>query len=35
MSDTGVGISEDKLKQLGTPFFSTKNEGTGLGLTQV
>ena len=35
MSDTGVGIAEDKLKLLGTPFFSTKSEGTGLGLTQV
>ncbi|HZG73315.1 MAG TPA: ATP-binding protein [Chondromyces sp.] len=35
VSDTGVGIPEDKLKMLGTPFFSTKNEGTGLGLTQV
>ncbi|HZG73121.1 MAG TPA: ATP-binding protein [Chondromyces sp.] len=35
VSDTGIGISEEKLKLLGTPFFSTKSEGTGLGLTQV
>lgn len=35
VSDTGVGVPEDKLKMLGTPFFSTKIEGTGLGLTQV
>lgn len=35
VSDTGVGVPEDKLKILGTPFFSTKSEGTGLGLTQV
>ncbi|MCM3587827.1 ATP-binding protein [Mesobacillus maritimus] len=35
VSDTGVGISEDKVKMLGTPFFSTKSDGTGLGLTQV
>lgn len=35
VSDTGVGVSEDKLKMLGTPFFSTKSDGTGLGLTQV
>jgi two-component system, sporulation sensor kinase A len=35
VSDTGVGIGEDQLKLLGTPFFSTKSEGTGLGLTQV
>ncbi|WP_121614459.1 two-component system sensor histidine kinase NtrB [Mesobacillus foraminis] len=33
--DTGVGISEDLLKKLGTPFLTTKSEGTGLGLTQV
>ena len=34
VSDTGVGVAEDKFKILGTPFFSTKIEGTGLGLTQ-
>lgn len=35
VSDTGVGIPEDKIKMLGIPFFSSKSEGTGLGLTQV
>lgn len=35
ISDTGVGIPEEKLQMLGTPFFSTKEEGTGMGLTQV
>lgn len=32
--DEGVGIPEDNLKQLGTPFFTTKrgSEGMGLGL---
>lgn len=35
LSDTGVGIPPDKLKTLGTPFYSTKADGTGLGLTQV
>ncbi|WP_047152810.1 ATP-binding protein [Aneurinibacillus tyrosinisolvens] len=35
VSDTGVGIPEDELKMLGTPFFSNKSDGTGLGLTQV
>nr|WP_263327432.1 ATP-binding protein [Neobacillus sp. Marseille-Q6967] len=35
ISDTGEGIPADKIKMLGTPFFSSKNDGTGLGLTQV
>ncbi|OXS75842.1 PAS domain-containing sensor histidine kinase [Domibacillus enclensis] len=35
ISDTGIGVPKDKLTLLGTPFFSSKAEGTGLGLTQV
>jgi anti-anti-sigma regulatory factor/two-component sensor histidine kinase len=35
IKDTGVGIPKDKLSLLGTPFFSTKAQGTGMGLTQV
>jgi two-component system, sporulation sensor kinase A len=35
VTDSGVGIPKEKLKMLGTPFFTTKTEGTGLGLTQV
>jgi len=32
ISDTGIGISEDKITQIFTPFFTDKNRGTGLGL---
>lgn len=32
INDTGPGITEDIQKKLFTPFFSTKNRGTGLGL---
>ncbi|MEC1521243.1 ATP-binding protein [Neobacillus niacini] len=35
IEDTGVGIPNEKLSLLGTPFFSTKDLGTGMGLTQV
>ncbi len=33
--DTGQGIPEDKLELIGTPFFTTKEQGTGMGLAQV
>jgi signal transduction histidine kinase len=33
--DTGSGIPEDRLRSLGTPFFSTKENGTGMGVAQV
>jgi signal transduction histidine kinase len=32
IADTGCGIPEDMLENIGRPFFSTKNTGTGLGL---
>jgi anti-anti-sigma factor len=35
ISDTGIGVPKEKLQLLGTPFFTTKDEGTGMGLTQV
>lgn len=35
ISDTGKGISEQLSEQLFTPFFSTKKDGQGIGLTLV
>jgi signal transduction histidine kinase len=35
VSDTGPGIPPDKLKEVFVPFFSTKEEGMGLGLSIV
>ncbi len=32
IQDTGVGIPQDKLKNIGEPFFTTKKNGNGLGL---
>jgi signal transduction histidine kinase len=33
VSDTGPGIAPDKLKEIFVPFFSTKAEGMGMGLS--
>ncbi|WP_110929221.1 PAS domain S-box protein [Bacillus massiliglaciei] len=30
--DEGYGLSEEKIKRLGEPFYTTKERGTGLGL---
>lgn len=35
VSDTGPGISEELQKKLFQPFFTTKENGTGLGLIEV
>src|SRR5204862_7929037 len=35
LSDTGRGISADALGKVFEPFYTTKQEGTGLGLSQV
>ncbi|RZT15502.1 HAMP domain-containing sensor histidine kinase [Fictibacillus sp. BK138] len=35
VSDTGSGMSKEELSRLGTPFYSTKSKGTGLGLMTV
>ncbi|SDM80872.1 two-component system, sporulation sensor kinase A [Paenibacillus sp. yr247] len=32
LKDNGVGIAEELVPRLGDPFFTTKEEGTGLGL---
>ncbi|WP_283152873.1 ATP-binding protein [Guptibacillus hwajinpoensis] len=33
IEDDGKGMSEEEVKQLGTPFFSTKRSGLGIGLS--
>lgn len=35
VKDEGVGISEKTICRIFTPFFTTKNNGTGLGLAMV
>ena len=32
IKDTGTGISEDQLDKIFTPFYTSKTQGTGLGL---
>ncbi len=32
IEDQGCGISKERLKKLGEPFYSTKEKGTGIGL---
>ena len=32
ITDTGVGMSKERLAKLGEPFFSFKEKGTGIGL---
>ena len=34
VDDNGTGMSPDVLDKVGTPFFSTRPEGTGLGVAQ-
>lgn len=33
ISDTGIGISKERLQKIGEPFFTLKEKGMGLGLT--
>lgn len=35
ISDTGIGMEEEELKRLFTPFYTTKQKGNGLGLVEV
>ena len=35
IADDGVGIAEEDLERIFEPFYSTKQDGTGLGLTVV
>lgn len=35
ISDTGIGMEEEMLKQLFSPFFTTKQKGNGLGLVET
>ncbi|SRR5581483_10069167 len=35
IEDTGIGMTQDQLGRLFTPFFTTKAQGTGLGLCNV
>ena len=33
ITDDGVGMTKQQLKRLGKPFYSTKDKGTGVGLS--
>lgn len=35
VTDTGVGVPEEKMDRIFLPFFTTKTKGTGLGLSVV
>ncbi|MCP4683350.1 MAG: GHKL domain-containing protein, partial [Desulfobacterales bacterium] len=35
VEDTGIGVSEENLSKIFDPFFSTKDKGSGLGLSIV
>lgn len=33
ITDTGSGMTKEQVQKMGTPFYSTKEKGTGVGLT--
>jgi two-component system, sporulation sensor kinase B len=35
IKDTGTGMTKEEVSQLGKPYYSTKKEGTGLGMLMV
>lgn len=35
IADTGIGISEENLSKIFSPFFTTKSDGNGLGLAET
>ncbi len=35
ITDTGIGMSKEDISRLGKPYYSTKHEGTGLGMLMV
>ncbi|MDQ0245578.1 two-component system sporulation sensor kinase B [Bacillus fengqiuensis] len=35
IKDNGIGLTEDEVKQIGLPYFTTKTKGTGLGTMVV
>lgn len=35
VKDSGVGMTEEEIQKLGKPYYSTKKEGTGLGMLMV
>ncbi|QED48127.1 ATP-binding protein [Cytobacillus dafuensis] len=35
ITDTGIGMTKEEITQLGRPYYSTKKEGTGLGMLMV
>ncbi|MCG7336961.1 HAMP domain-containing histidine kinase [Sporosarcina sp. ACRSM] len=35
VKDSGIGMTSEELSQLGVPYYSTKKEGTGLGMFMV
>jgi two-component system, sporulation sensor kinase B len=35
IKDTGIGMTKEEIQKLGRPYYSTKKEGTGLGILLV